>query len=515
MTTSTMVLKKLETADDDQTDFNNQQQREKEEQQDQQVDDGNKQHTNWKSIYIMAVVTFIASLEYVTTIMDWNYFCQLDSGATITFYGIMRTAWGIGAAISPLVAGWVCNKLQDTREVLIGTKLVIFLAFCLFLGVELVHGGFMFYALFLLYKLLCGIAGDAGGVASRTHIAMASTEADRARAIAICIWFPAIGVLCGYLITSWTSFMPYPGIQLPIIHIHVNLFTAPMLFCMLIFLVALYMLIFEFDGKWHNLKAKNADNSGSRERDANAKRQKQEEEAERRTRDDGSLIVAAAMARVRTAFSDLRHFLGKFDCVGVGVCLFTQLVFSFQMIIYQTINLPYQQIAFQWDAATLQYYISICGAAIAVQLIVWPLAYQHGLNKILSERHSVMAILVLMLASTMLTYPWPFLPDTIPYINPSSNGTTATAAVAAGAAHNESATRPAASSNYCGGHTQPGCPRHYTWCATTTKPNMPMYIITQTLAIGMSMPILRVNLDSLYSKMLGTIKQPCTYAQKK
>ena len=32
--------------------------------------------TNWKSIYIVAIVAFITSLEYAAT-NDWNYFCQV------------------------------------------------------------------------------------------------------------------------------------------------------------------------------------------------------------------------------------------------------------------------------------------------------------------------------------------------------------------------------------------------------------------------------------------------------
>ena len=45
--------------------------------------------------------------------------------------------------------------------------------------------------------------------------------------------------------------MKYPGIEIPLIKIHLNLFTTPMIFSMFIFLLALYLLIYHFDGKWH------------------------------------------------------------------------------------------------------------------------------------------------------------------------------------------------------------------------------------------------------------------------
>jgi len=70
--------------------------------------------TNWKSIYIIAIVAFITSLEFAAN-NDWNYFCQLDSSATITFYGILRTVGGLSTGISTLIAGWICNKLRNTR----------------------------------------------------------------------------------------------------------------------------------------------------------------------------------------------------------------------------------------------------------------------------------------------------------------------------------------------------------------------------------------------------------------
>jgi hypothetical protein len=71
--------------------------------------------TNWKSIYIIAVVAFLSSLELAAS-NDWNYFCQLDSSATITFYGILRTVGGLSVGISTLIAGWICNRLKNTRS---------------------------------------------------------------------------------------------------------------------------------------------------------------------------------------------------------------------------------------------------------------------------------------------------------------------------------------------------------------------------------------------------------------
>uniref|UniRef100_A0A914N6I5 Major facilitator superfamily (MFS) profile domain-containing protein n=1 Tax=Meloidogyne incognita TaxID=6306 RepID=A0A914N6I5_MELIC len=151
--------------------------------------------TNWKSIYIVAIVAFITSLEYAAT-NDWNYFCQLDPSATITFYGILRTVGGLSGGISTILAGWLCNRWKDTRQVLIISKLSILLSTLFFLASELVKG-FAFNAFFLCYKFFMGIASG-GGSMSRTHVAMASTEKDRDKAIAITSLLPAVGLLVGF-----------------------------------------------------------------------------------------------------------------------------------------------------------------------------------------------------------------------------------------------------------------------------------------------------------------------------
>uniref|UniRef100_A0A915N9D3 Uncharacterized protein n=1 Tax=Meloidogyne javanica TaxID=6303 RepID=A0A915N9D3_MELJA len=257
--------------------------------------------TNWKSIYIVAIVAFITSLEYAAT-NDWNYFCQLDPSATITFYGILRTVGGLSGGISTILAG--------------------------------------------------------GGSMSRTHVAMASTEKDRDKAIALTSLLPAVGLLVGFAINAGTSYMKYPGIEIPLIKIHLNLFTAPMIFSI--------------------------------------------------------------------------------------------------------INPPYQQLAFQWDASQLQFYSGLSGVAMSFQLILWPAAYMlFGLNKIISERQSVMLGLIVLIGGYLLTFSWPFLSETFPYSLNSSPS------LLSSLLNNK--TEIIENISNCGSESRPGCPSHYEWCGTTTK----------------------------------------------
>lgn len=46
----------------------------------------------------------------------------MDETATEQFYGIMRSISGIGIVCSTLIAGYVCNTLQNTRFFFISLK---------------------------------------------------------------------------------------------------------------------------------------------------------------------------------------------------------------------------------------------------------------------------------------------------------------------------------------------------------------------------------------------------------
>jgi hypothetical protein len=50
-------------------------------------------------------------------------------------------------------------------------------------------------------------------------------------------------------------------------------------------------------------------------------------------------------------------------------------------------------------------------------------------------------------------------------------------------------------------------PLHFNNKLPVYRPNLIVYMIAFVLTIGMAMPIVRMNMDILYSKILGNIKQ--------
>jgi hypothetical protein len=76
--------------------------------------DGNSSKIHW----IFPKGKMNKNLKYLLSLIKASIMLiimQLNSSATITFFGILRTAGGISAGFSTMLAGWLCNKLRNTR----------------------------------------------------------------------------------------------------------------------------------------------------------------------------------------------------------------------------------------------------------------------------------------------------------------------------------------------------------------------------------------------------------------
>ena len=52
-----------------------------------------------------------------------------------------------------------------------------------------------------------------------------------------------------------------------------------------------------------------------------------------------------------------------------------------------------------------------------------------------------------------------------------------------------------------------GCNTKFEWCETTPKVNIYIFNTALIMALGIGLPLVQINLDVLYSKVLGPIKQ--------
>jgi hypothetical protein len=56
-----------------------------------------------------------------------------------------------------------------------------------------------------------------------------------------------------------------------------------------------------------------------------------------------------------------------------------------------------------------------------------------------------------------------------------------------------------------------GCNPEFAWCATTPRVNMFIFFGSLITVLGFSYPLVQINLDILFSKILGNIKQANVY----
>ena len=52
-----------------------------------------------------------------------------------------------------------------------------------------------------------------------------------------------------------------------------------------------------------------------------------------------------------------------------------------------------------------------------------------------------------------------------------------------------------------------GCNLEYAWCENTPQISFPIFTFTGIITMGFALPLLTINVDVLYSKVLGPIKQ--------
>ncbi|KAH7712634.1 major facilitator superfamily domain-containing protein 8-like protein [Aphelenchoides avenae] len=72
--------------------------------------------TDWRSVYIITIVTVIGSVE--NTVVGptlWPYMQQLDSGLDESFYGALNSIASVGRIVSSIASGYLINLLLNTK----------------------------------------------------------------------------------------------------------------------------------------------------------------------------------------------------------------------------------------------------------------------------------------------------------------------------------------------------------------------------------------------------------------
>ncbi|KAE9549354.1 hypothetical protein FO519_007429 [Halicephalobus sp. NKZ332] len=417
--------------------------------------------TDWRSIYVANIVAFLSSIQMgaaVSTI--WPFMKLLHPSVTENTFGLMRGSAALANIITSGLAGYFSNRISNTKPSMILGKIVGVIGSTLYLFIEVYSSAAI--VLFFIFDILHGIAGGMMSV-FRTHIAMNSLESERAKAFGLTMLASAVGFMIGPVFQIIFTRFGYPGWSL-FFGLHWNLYTAPIFLSFITSIVGIILLIFFFNGKMH-VKEKNEEESSSIQ---NFQMINTEEEV-------------------------------HYDRVAMVVIIFMKVIVDLNMI-GLTISGPYTMTIFAWTSQQSVLYHAMMMTATGCCSLVFAVSYVFfKLGTRISERTCLIVAFGCFLFFYLMTYPWFFIDETIPYEHIPGDEVYYSQAIAKEAktiyvAANES-------------KELVGCSVAYSWCQETPRVNVFVYNICAVLAIGIGFPLSQINLDILYSKILGPIKQ--------
>ncbi|TKR69377.1 hypothetical protein L596_021548 [Steinernema carpocapsae] len=142
----------------------------------------------------------------------------------------------------------LCLELSQYKDTYHDTGKMCAITSCtVYLLVEYFKTTYAQKVAFVAYEFFSGLSMGAVGIL-RAYVAMASTESDRSRAVAITTMSIPLGILIGPVIQLLFTPIGYPGVTV-FTGGHINMYTAPVIFALLCNIMALLLLIFYFKDK--------------------------------------------------------------------------------------------------------------------------------------------------------------------------------------------------------------------------------------------------------------------------
>uniref|UniRef100_A0A914I5H5 Uncharacterized protein n=1 Tax=Globodera rostochiensis TaxID=31243 RepID=A0A914I5H5_GLORO len=416
--------------------------------------------TDWRSVFFIASVVIIDSIKITVVQMNsWPYLKSMDSNVDEEFYGVAKSALTLGTITASLASGYFSNYISHTKPSILAGTLLMLLCCILYANMEMLAEQWRKWA-FLTLELLFGWAGGAI-VLWRTQLAISSTDRDRQKATALVSIAFNLGFIIGPLIVLSTNYVFPSSLPLPW-HAHLNIYTAPLYVQALIGLFSFGLLAVFFDGRMHG-----AANANARQRHG----------GKPRADIDGTERAPSNLAvPFREAPKALRP-PAKLDPFAIFACFVARINFCAFILYLISLSSPYAMTVFGWSAVT-------GGMGLLISL-----GYSMRISSRLKERKCILFSLCLMLTFFVVSFPWPFLGTQMPRPQFRQNLSQV----------NETSTLVLASN---------GCDRgQYSWCDSTPAINVYVYHVALVLCFGLAMPVGQMNLDTLYSRMLGPIKQ--------
>uniref|UniRef100_A0A0N5BTS7 MFS domain-containing protein n=1 Tax=Strongyloides papillosus TaxID=174720 RepID=A0A0N5BTS7_STREA len=426
--------------------------------------------TNWKSIAVIAFIAFTSVIPESTIVpIEWAYLQISDSKADEAFYGYLSSANALGQVFSSATSGYISNHLQQVKAPMIFGYLLAIISGGIYLCLEFIPENKRF--VFLAFEFIIGLA--VGSIRMyRVHIAMAANDKDKPKAFAIVSIATVSALITGPLIQYIFSFIfKYPGVTV-IGSLHLNIFTIPGYIIFLFSFIAILSLVLCFSSQ-DTMKNSEA-----------AVINKRITEIQMEDLDNISIGNGDSLYDTLRRKKEMQKEQVRLDYLAIFTCFIIKFTVSTTMILLRTTMIPYLQTVFAFNAKQLVKYTTVIQISVAVLSLIWYLVYIFfKISETLKEKVAITVGLCIFTLFYLVTYPWDFYSYTI----------------------RENLNKNMVIDSRINLNSTDIC--KYSWCSTTLAVNGWVMFPAIILAIGIASPLILINLEVLYSKLLKTIKQ--------
>ncbi|KAM9826914.1 major facilitator superfamily domain-containing protein 8 [Neosynchiropus ocellatus] len=405
----------------------------------------------WRSIRVMYFTMFLSSVGFTIVITSlWPYLKKVDDAANASFLGWVVAAYSLGQMIaSPLFGLW--SNHRPSREPLVCSIFINLTANIYYAYAYLPESNNRIHI--LMARAFVGFG--AGNVAVvRSYVSGATSLKERTNAMANMSACQALGFILGPALQAGLSFIGETGFMVKIIHLQINMYTAPALLAALFGLINILLVLLVL--------------------------------REHRVDDDGRHIPAINYApEDQVEIHDDPEEAIDQAAVLTSNILFFAVMFIFA--VFETIATPLSMDMFAWTRKDAVFYNGIIICCIGFESILVFLVVKVASQRF-GDRPVLLAGLAIIFCGFFILLPWGNHYPKIQWADVTNNTMVSKT--------------PGANLSTNSSMEPTGCPFEQIWCQYTPAIHLAQYISSDIL-IGVGYPACNVMSYTLYSKILG------------
>ncbi|KAH7723927.1 Protein Y53G8AR.7 a [Aphelenchoides avenae] len=335
-----------------------------------------KRKTDWRSIYISSVLTFMSAIQFSLYFSSqWPYLQKVDPSSTETFFGLVVSVYSLSQMLTSPFVGFWSNKLRQITLPVTACLLFSFVGNAIYFCAQLFPSDGKYVV--LVGRLMSGIGSCSIGL-FKAYAATASVPKDRTRSIAFVTGGMAMGSTIGPALQILFLPIGYPGVRL-FGSLHLHMLNAPALFCCCMNLGSIVFMKCMFNESYAGVVDKNK---------------------------------AGDIDAVK---------LPNYDKVAVGLCNGIRFTQMFIVTNLETIGLPFAMMMFAWNDSTAVKYSAMAHMVLGGFSFTIYLGYiVFNIGKYTSHRLVCLLGLIGLVAFHLITFSWPFLPNHVATYNSTS-----------------------------------------------------------------------------------------------